>query len=60
MIHDLMAHWPVRHAAVLSSATAYIHIEAAQAAGLPWIPVCGGDLDAFRRRRDGSNQNSSD
>ena len=47
MIHDLMAHWPVRQPAVLSSATARPTSRPAEAAGLPGFLFAGGDLDAF-------------
>jgi D-glycero-D-manno-heptose 1,7-bisphosphate phosphatase len=47
MIHDLMAHWPVRREGSFVIGDRASDIEAAQAAGLPGFLFAGGDLDAF-------------
>ena len=47
MIHDLMAHWPVRHEGSFVIGDRASDIEAAKAAGLPGFLFEGGDLDAF-------------
>ena len=47
MIHDLMAHWPVRHEGSFVIGDRDSDIEAAKAAGLPGFLFAGGDLDAF-------------
>jgi D-glycero-D-manno-heptose 1,7-bisphosphate phosphatase len=47
MIHDLMQHWPVRHAGSFVIGDRASDIEAAEAAGLPGFLFDGGDLDAF-------------
>lgn len=47
MIHDLMAHWPVRSAGSFVIGDRGSDIEAAKAAGLPGFLFKGGDLDAF-------------
>lgn len=47
MIHDLMAHWPVRHEGSFVIGDRGSDIEAAKAAGLPGFLFKGGDLDAF-------------
>jgi D-glycero-D-manno-heptose 1,7-bisphosphate phosphatase len=47
MIHDLMQHWPVRHAGSFVIGDRATDIEAAEAAGLPGFLFTGGDLDAF-------------
>ena len=47
MIHDLMAHWPVRHAGSFVIGDRQSDIEAGQAVGLPGFLFAGGDLDAF-------------
>jgi len=47
MIHDLMAHWPVRREGSFVIGDRPSDIEAAQAAGLPGFLFSGGDLDAF-------------
>jgi D-glycero-D-manno-heptose 1,7-bisphosphate phosphatase len=47
MIHDLIAHWPVRHQGSVVIGDRPTDIEAAQAAGLPGFLFAGGDLDAF-------------
>lgn len=47
MIHDLMQHWPVRHAGSFVIGDRATDIEAAKAAGLPGFLFAGGDLDAF-------------
>ena len=47
MIHDLMQHWPVRHAGSFVIGDRASDIEAARAAGLPGFLFAGGDLDAF-------------
>jgi D-glycero-D-manno-heptose 1,7-bisphosphate phosphatase len=47
MIHDLMEHWPVRHAGSFVIGDRATDIEAAEAAGLPGFLFAGGDLDAF-------------
>ena len=47
MIHDLMQHWPVRHAGSFVIGDRPSDIEAAQAAELPGFLFAGGDLDAF-------------
>jgi D-glycero-D-manno-heptose 1,7-bisphosphate phosphatase len=47
MIHDLMAHWPVRHEGSFVIGDRDSDIEAARAAGLPGFRFAGGDLDAF-------------
>ena len=47
MIHDLMHHWPVRHAGSFVIGDRTTDIEAADAAGLPGFLFAGGDLDAF-------------
>jgi len=47
MIHDLMAHWPVRHAGSFVIGDRASDIEAGQAVGLPGFLFAGGDLDAF-------------
>ena len=47
MIHDLMAHWPVRHQGSFVIGDRESDIEAAKAANLPGFLFEGGDLDAF-------------
>jgi D-glycero-D-manno-heptose 1,7-bisphosphate phosphatase len=47
MIHDLMAHWPVRREGSFVVGDRESDIEAAKAAGLPGFLFSGGDLDAF-------------
>lgn len=47
MIHDLMAHWPVRHQGSFVIGDRASDIEAAKAADLPGFLFEGGDLDAF-------------
>jgi D-glycero-D-manno-heptose 1,7-bisphosphate phosphatase len=47
MIHDLMQHWPVRHAGSFVIGDRESDIEAAGAANLPGFMFSGGDLDAF-------------
>jgi D-glycero-D-manno-heptose 1,7-bisphosphate phosphatase len=47
MIHDLMQHWPVKHAGSFVIGDRATDIEAAEAAGLPGFLFAGGDLDAF-------------
>ena len=47
MIHDLMAHWPVRHEGSFVIGDRTSDIEAAKAANLPGFLFEGGDLDAF-------------
>ena len=47
MIHDLIQHWPVRHAGSFVDGDRPTDIEAAKAAGLPGFLFAGGDLDAF-------------
>jgi D-glycero-D-manno-heptose 1,7-bisphosphate phosphatase len=47
MIHDLMAHWPVRHQGSFVIGDRESDIEAAKAADLPGFLFAGGDLDAF-------------
>jgi D-glycero-D-manno-heptose 1,7-bisphosphate phosphatase len=47
MIHDLMAHWPVRLHGSFVIGDRASDIEAAQAANLPGFLFSGGDLDAF-------------
>jgi len=47
MIHDLMAHWPVRREGSFVIGDRPTDIEAAEAAGLPGFLFAGGDLDAF-------------
>ena len=47
MIHDLMAHWPVRHQDSFVIGDRASDIEAAKAADLPGFLFEGGDLDAF-------------
>jgi D-glycero-D-manno-heptose 1,7-bisphosphate phosphatase len=47
MIHDLMTHWPVRHAGSFVIGDRATDIEAGAAAGLPGFLFAGGDLDAF-------------
>jgi len=47
MIHDLMAHWPVRAEGSFVIGDRDSDIEAARAAGLPGFLFPGGDLDAF-------------
>jgi D-glycero-D-manno-heptose 1,7-bisphosphate phosphatase len=47
MIHDLMKHWPVRHAGSFVIGDRETDIEAGRAAGLPSFLFRGGDLDAF-------------
>ena len=47
MIHDLMQHWPVRHAGSFVIGDRATDIEAGQAVGLPGFLFAGGDLDAF-------------
>jgi D-glycero-D-manno-heptose 1,7-bisphosphate phosphatase len=47
MIHDLMAHWPVRYEGSFVIGDRASDIEAAKAAGLPGFLFEGGDLDAF-------------
>jgi D-glycero-D-manno-heptose 1,7-bisphosphate phosphatase len=47
MIHDLMAHWPVRHEGSFVIGDRPTDIEAAQAADLPGFLFEGGDLDEF-------------
>jgi D-glycero-D-manno-heptose 1,7-bisphosphate phosphatase len=47
MIHDLMKHWPVRHAGSFVIGDRTTDIEAGRAAGLPSFLFRGGDLDAF-------------
>ena len=47
MIHDLMAHWPVRIQGSFVIGDRDSDIEAAKAAGLPGFLFAGGDLDAF-------------
>ena len=47
MIHDLMAHWPVRLQGSFVVGDRDSDIEAATAAGLPGFLFAGGDLDAF-------------
>jgi D-glycero-D-manno-heptose 1,7-bisphosphate phosphatase len=47
MIHDLMAHWPVRREGSFVVGDRPTDIEAAAAADLPGFLFEGGDLDAF-------------
>jgi D-glycero-D-manno-heptose 1,7-bisphosphate phosphatase len=47
MIHDLMAHWPVRREGSFVIGDRPTDIEAAAAAGLPGFLFEGGDLDKF-------------
>jgi D-glycero-D-manno-heptose 1,7-bisphosphate phosphatase len=47
MIHDLMAHWPVRHQGSFVIGDRASDIEAAKAADLPGFLFEGGDLDVF-------------
>jgi len=47
MIHDLMAHWPVRIDGSFVIGDRPTDLEAARAAGLPGFLFEGGDLDAF-------------
>ena len=47
MIHDLMAHWPVRREGSFVIGDRPTDIEAAEAADLPGFLFGGGDLDAF-------------
>ena len=47
MIHDLMAHWPVRHEGSFVIGDRDSDIAAAKAAGLPGFLFEGGDLDEF-------------
>jgi D-glycero-D-manno-heptose 1,7-bisphosphate phosphatase len=47
MIHDLMAHWPVRREGSFVIGDRESDIEAAAAADLPGFLFAGGDLDAF-------------
>ena len=47
MIHDLMAHWPVRYEGSFVIGDRASDIEAAKAADLPGFLFEGGDLDAF-------------
>lgn len=47
MIHDLMAHWPVRQEGSFVIGDRASDIEAARAARLPGFLFAGGDLDAF-------------
>ena len=47
MIHDLMAHWPVRREGSFVIGDRASDLEAAKAAGLPGFLFTGGDLDAF-------------
>ena len=47
MIHDLMAHWPVRIDGSFVIGDRPTDLEAARAAGLPGFFFGGGDLDAF-------------
>jgi D-glycero-D-manno-heptose 1,7-bisphosphate phosphatase len=47
MLHDLMQHWPVRHAGSFVIGDRSTDIEAARAADLPGFLFDGGDLDAF-------------
>jgi D-glycero-D-manno-heptose 1,7-bisphosphate phosphatase len=47
MIHDLIAHWPVRREGSFVIGDRPTDIEAAKAADLPGFLFPGGDLDAF-------------
>ena len=47
MIHDLMAHWPVRIDGSFVIGDRPTDLEAARAAGLPGFLFEGGDLDVF-------------
>jgi D-glycero-D-manno-heptose 1,7-bisphosphate phosphatase len=47
MIHDLMAHWPVRLAGSFVIGDRESDIEAGRAVGLPGFLFSGGDLDTF-------------
>ncbi|MGH6777827.1 MAG: D-glycero-alpha-D-manno-heptose-1,7-bisphosphate 7-phosphatase, partial [Bradyrhizobium sp.] len=47
MIHDLMAHWPVRIGGSFVIGDQPTDLEAARAAGLPGFLFEGDDLDAF-------------
>lgn len=47
MIHDLMAHWPVRIDGSFVIGDRLSDLEAARAAGLPGFLFEGGDLDVF-------------
>jgi D-glycero-D-manno-heptose 1,7-bisphosphate phosphatase len=47
MIHDLMAHWPVKLEGSFVIGDRDSDLAAGKAAGLPSFLFAGGDLDAF-------------